>query len=258
MKHVQNKLSAATVVGLLAATLTALMSAGPAHAAAPKPTVAKPPAVNAASHLVRTDVPNTVMLHRGELPSWSTTPWTQNSDRTKARGRLIDPDSCDPTPTPQDGGGSTYPPNNDLVDLLTRTWILPTTYAMTTETIITYKSAAAAQADFNLHKSWLAGCAEHFSWTTRPHAQTVSPVDMPGMGNAYSYRAAMYAPGQLSSAAGTQGYVYTAVIQRGNALVIVVTTSDSGTVVASPKDPGDRWIKATSAHLADEMGTVYR
>jgi hypothetical protein len=68
----------------------------------------------------------------------------------------------------------------------------------------------------------------------------------------------MYAPGENAGTAGTQGYVYLTVIQRGNAIGFLTTTSDSGAVSASPADPGPAWTLKEAQSLSGLLSTTYQ
>ncbi|GAA2155980.1 hypothetical protein GCM10009760_56460 [Kitasatospora kazusensis] len=188
---------------------------------------------------VRTGIPDSVLLTTGQLPVSAGTDWVQLADRRPVPRALADPDHCDPAPE-FSSGGSPYPADLHPVAALTRRWAGPSG-ALAGETVISYPSPAAAAADFARHRSWLPQCADHFSWTDLPHAQTVTALPMPGSGQAYAIRVAMYPPDRSAADAGSQGRVYFTALQVGNAVAFLTVSSGSAAPGGAPHDPGPSW-----------------
>lgn len=196
------------------------------------------------------------MITPAQLPGWATRGWSQLQDEHPAIGALTDPDPCDPVKPTGSNGESPYPSDLHPSESLARTWMGPQS-ALTTEAVITYSSPSGAEADFGRHRSWLANCANAFSWTDMPHAQTVTPIPLADADHAYALRVAMYAPDQTASTAGSQGYVYLAVVQRGNAVAFLITTAESGALVTAPADPGPSWTVSTEATVESLLATAF-
>jgi hypothetical protein len=130
--------------------------------------------------------------------------------------------------------------------------------ALTSEAVIAYPTVAAASVDFARHHDWQAGCGAAFSWTDMPHAQAVAPLALnSGPSRAFGYRAAMYAPDRSPAAPGSQGFVYIAIQQRGNAIAILTTSSASAAMVTDPADPGPSWITSATTALSGLLATAY-
>jgi len=161
--------------------------------------------------------------------------WSVGNEQTIAAAEMVDPDNCDPVARPQVVDPE-YPRNRAWAEMRTISWTDPGT-TQVSESVITYSSVTAASEDFAKHRGWLPSCASRFQWSDQPAKYAISNATLPQMTDAYAIRVAMFSPDEPASTAGSQGYVYMAVILRGNTLT-VLNVSDTGSDTAKPRDPG--------------------
>lgn len=210
---------------------------------------------NSANTPVHTNVPDAAMLNLPDLAPPRVGTWSSNSvGQTVSQAQIVDPDDCDPVVRPQYVDPN-YPVNHAWATMRNVMWSSPT-YAQLNESVLTYTSTAAAADDFARHRSWAANCAVHFQWTDQPAKYSVSSVHLSGVADEYTVRVAMYAPDQPASAAGSQGYVYMAVMLRGNSLT-VLTVSESGSGTAKPQEPALSAVQHDVQVAAAKLGKAF-
>ena len=223
----------AAVVGSPSATTATTATTTPT-AASSAPQTATTTSTTATTP-IRTDVPDAAMLNLPDLAPPRAGSWNSNSaGQTVSAAQIVDPDDCDPVARPQYPDPN-YPRNRAWATMRNVTWS-SSSNAQLSESVLTYTSTAAAGDDFTKHRGWIANCAVHFQWTDQPAKYSVSSVHLSGVADEYAIRVAMYPPDQPASTAGSQGYVYMAVLLRGNSIT-VLSVSESGNGTSQPQEP---------------------
>lgn len=226
-----------------------------AATSAPQTTPSTSSSSNTATAPVHTSVPDAAMLNLPDLAPPRAGSWNSNSvGQTVSQAQIVDPDDCDPVARPQYVDPN-YPVNRAWATMRNVMWS-SSSNAQLSESVLTYTSTAAAAADFAKHQSWVAGCPVHFQWTDQPAKYSVSTVHLSGVADEYAVRVAMYPPDQPASSAGSQGYVYMAVMLRGNSIT-VVTVSESGSGGGKPQEPALSAVQHDVQVAAAKVGKAF-
>ena len=204
---------------------------------------------------VRSDIPDSALLADADLAAAPTGALKADSgSRTVAASDTLDPDNCDPVWRPQFQDPK-YPRNPAWVNSRSKSWS-GAGYTQVSESVVTYKSANDARADFVKHQGWVAGCASHFQWTDAPQKFAVATTPLQGVSDAYAIHVRMYGTDQPASSAGSQGYDYMTVILRGNSLT-VLDVSQTAIDGPKPQDPGPAEMQHDVQIAAAKLAAVY-
>jgi hypothetical protein len=204
---------------------------------------------------IRTDVPDAAMLTLPDLAPPRSGSWNSNSvGQVVSAAQIVDPDDCDPVARPQ-AVDPNYPRNRAWATMRNVAWTSASN-AQISESVLTYTSTAVAADDFAKHRGWIAGCPVHFQWTDQPAKYSVSNVHLSGVADEYAVRVAMYPPDQPASTAGSQGYVYMAVMLRGNSLT-VLSVSESGSGDSKPQEPALSAVQHDLQVAAGKLGKAF-
>ena len=234
---------------------TSTPTTSPSATSAPTGSASTGSASTASQGSVKTDIPDAALLADADLAAAPTGALkASGGSPTVSAADMFDVDHCDPVRHPQ-AEDPNYPRNPAWVNTRTKMWV-GSGYAQVIESVITYKSAGDAQADFTKHQGWTADCASRFQWTDAPQKFAIAAAPLQGVSDAYAIHVGMYGVDQPASSAGSQGYDYMAVILRGNSLT-VLDVSQTAVEGPKPQDPGPAEMQHDVQAAVTRLAAVY-